>query len=71
MSIDAVAISAIIIAVIGALGAFIKTSHLQKCKACCIESDCRQSKKGRTPPETPITSEPAVIEINQSHVTEV
>jgi hypothetical protein len=71
MSIDAVAISAIIIAGVGAFGAFVKTSHLQKCKACCVESDCRQSKKGRTPPETPITSEPAVIEINQTYVSEI
>lgn len=46
MAIDPVAISAIIISVIGALGTFINKTHLQRIKCCgvCIDSDCRTGK---------------------------
>lgn len=53
---EILSISAIIISIIAALGAFVKETHIQKCKGCCIESDCRQPKK--SPPQTPITEEP-------------
>lgn len=54
---DAISISALIISVIGALGHFVETSHLQKCDCFCVNSDCRQKSKSKsslTPPETPI-----------------
>ena len=53
---DSVAVAALIVAVLSALGHFLKEVHLQKCKACCCESDCREKKTSRsslTPPETP------------------
>tara|TARA_R110000868_G_scaffold257191_1_gene514303 strand:+ start:479 stop:682 length:204 start_codon:yes stop_codon:yes gene_type:complete len=67
MALDAISISAIIISVITALGAFVKTTHLQKCKSCCIESDCRD-KKNKSEPITPIDSEPAVIPLGDISV---
>jgi hypothetical protein len=55
--VDIVSITALVIAVFGAGGHFIKEAHIKKCKMCfCCESDCTGSKK--TPPETPIKSEP-------------
>jgi len=66
MSIDAIAISAIIIAVVGALGAFVKSAHIQKCKTLCCESDCRVKKP--TPPETPIDTEPAIIHLSPDEI---
>lgn len=54
--VDIVSITALIIAVFGAAGHFIKEAHIKKCKMClCIESDCVTSRK--TPPETPIKTE--------------
>ena len=52
---DSVAVVALIIGIIGALGHFVRDVHLQKCKTCCIESDCRERKSSSqlTPPETP------------------
>lgn len=44
MSIDPVSISAIIIAIIGAVGVFINRTHLSHIMCCkCIESDCRNN----------------------------
>ena len=41
MSVDPLSISAIIIAIIGALGIFINRTHLSRIICCkCIESDC-------------------------------
>lgn len=54
---EILAVSALVIAIIGALGAFVKTAHLKKCKGCFVESDCTDNKR-RTPPETPIETEP-------------
>jgi hypothetical protein len=55
--VDIVSITALIIAVFGAAGHFIKEAHIKKCRMClCIESDCVTSRK--TPPETPIKTEP-------------
>ncbi len=54
---DSVAVVALIISIIGALGHFVRDVHLQKCKGCCFESDCRERKSSRsslTPPETPL-----------------
>jgi len=51
---DYVAVTALIVAVIGALGHFIKDAHIQKCHMCCVDSDCRE-KKG-TPALTPEVS---------------
>jgi len=52
------ALSALVIAVLGALGHFLQKAHLQKCKGCCIESDCRQGKV----PQTPISEQPKEVE---------
>tara|TARA_R110000868_G_C10739286_1_gene752252 strand:+ start:760 stop:957 length:198 start_codon:yes stop_codon:yes gene_type:complete len=59
---DTVAVVALIISIIGALGHFIRDTHIQKCKGCCIESDCRERSKSSssmTPPDTPKES-PAI-----------
>lgn len=48
---DYVGLTALIVAVIGALGHFIETSHLRKIKLFCLESDCT-----KTPGPTPVNS---------------
>jgi len=40
MSVEVIAISAFIVAVIGALATCIQKIGLKKCHACCIDSDC-------------------------------
>ena len=65
---EILSISALIISVIAALGAFIKETHIQKCKGCCIESDCRQPKK--SPPQTPIIEQPT-REIEENNISSV
>ena len=58
---DTVAGVALIISIIGALGHFVRDTHIQKCKGCCIESDCRDKKTSRsslTPPDTPSINTP-------------
>ena len=58
---DTVAVVALIISIIGALGHFIRDTHIQKCKGCCIESDCREKNASRSslsPPQTPTESPP-------------
>lgn len=53
---DTVAVVALILSILSGIGHFIKDVHLQKCKACCFESDCREKKTSRsslTPPDTP------------------
>lgn len=53
---DSIAVTALILSLLSGLGHFIKDVHLQKCKACCIESDCREKKTSSsslTPPDTP------------------
>jgi hypothetical protein len=59
-----IAITALIVGVLGALGACIREIHLRKVKLCCINSDCieerrSKSKASLTPPETPIAPEPS------------
>tara|TARA_R110000868_G_scaffold185862_2_gene427895 strand:+ start:417 stop:620 length:204 start_codon:yes stop_codon:yes gene_type:complete len=67
MAIDAISISAIVVSVLAALGAFVKSAHIQKCKSCCIESDCRD-KKPKSEPTTPIDNQPAVIPLGDISV---
>jgi len=53
---DTIAVTALILSILSGIGHFIKDVHLQKCTACCIESDCREKKTSRsslTPPDTP------------------
>jgi hypothetical protein len=59
---DVISVTALIVAIIGAVGHFVNESHLQKCKVCfCIESDCRKDKSksnsSLTPPDTPVILE--------------
>tara|TARA_R110000868_G_scaffold265306_1_gene524135 strand:+ start:1849 stop:2055 length:207 start_codon:yes stop_codon:yes gene_type:complete len=67
---EILSISAIIISVIAALGAFVKETHIQKCKGCCIESDCRQP-KSRSPSNTPIETQPKREIHNNINISEV
>ena len=69
MSMDYVALSGLIIAVLGAIGTFINTLHIRECDFLCIHSKCMEearqkyklSKSGSaiiTPPETPCETTP-------------
>lgn len=60
---DALSITAIIVSLLTALKTFVTDVHLQKCHACCIDSDCRQNKR-QSPPLTPINKEPAVLQLS-------
>jgi hypothetical protein len=51
MDTDYVGVAALIVALLGAFGHFIETTHLKKIKLFCLESDCV-----KTPPSTPSTS---------------
>ena len=57
MPVDTIAITALIIAILGSLSRFINDSHIKKCHMCCIDSDCRNKK---TPPDTPISIQPKI-----------
>ena len=46
--VDIISITALIIAIFGAMGHFVNETHLQKCSCFCINSDCRD-KKNITP----------------------
>ena len=72
MAIDAVSISAIVVSVLAALGAFVKTVHLKKCHSACCDSDCTD-KRSKTPPVTPVVTEPsrAILQLNEVVVTDV
>ena len=65
---EILSISALIISVIAALGAFVKEAHIQKCSAFCIESDCRQPRRRKTEPDSPIEEQPREIE---NSITEI
>jgi len=41
MSVELIAISAFVVAILGGLSQCIKKSNLKKCHICCIDSDCR------------------------------
>jgi hypothetical protein len=51
METDYVGVAALIVALLGAFGHFIETTHLKKIKLFCLESDCTKS-----PTSTPATS---------------
>ena len=53
---DWVGITALVVAVIGALGHFIETAHIKKIKIGCIQSDCTKS-----PSPTPATSTSSLL----------
>ena len=56
--VDAVALSAIIVSIIGAVGSFIVGLHIRKCNFCfCCQSDCTK----KTPPTTPVEQETTAI----------
>ena len=58
--VDVISITALIVAVLGAVGHLVDQSHIQRLRCLCVESDCRKPKMSRTkseiitPPETPI-----------------
>jgi len=56
MEMDYVGLTALIIAVISALGHFVETTHLRKIKIGCMESECM-----KTPSTTPATSSTHLI----------
>ena len=72
---DGISISALIISVIGALGHFVETSHLQKCDCFCVNSDCRQKSKSKsslTPPETPILiNDKEPLPLNENDILQI
>jgi len=43
MSVEVIAISGFVVAVIGALATCIQKVGLKKCHTCCMESDCRDN----------------------------
>jgi len=45
MSVELIAISSFVVAILGGLGHFAKKSNLKSCKMCCIDSDCRDEDK--------------------------
>lgn len=45
MSVELIAISAFVVAILGGLSQCIKKSNLKKCHICCIDSDCRDQEK--------------------------
>lgn len=47
--VEIVAISGFAVAVLGALGHFVKESNMKKLKCCCAESDCMEKNKLQTP----------------------
>ena len=45
MSIELIAISSFVVAILGGLAHFANKSNLKSCKMCCIDSDCRDENK--------------------------
>ena len=45
MSVELIAISGFVVAILGALAQFVNKSNLKQCKMCCIDSDCRDEDK--------------------------
>lgn len=45
MSVELIAISAFVVAILGGVSQCIKKSNLKKCHICCIDSDCRDQEK--------------------------
>ena len=42
---DIISITALVVSVIGALGHFVKESHIKECNCFCVDSDCRDEDK--------------------------
>ena len=64
MAVDTIAITALCVAVLGALGACIRAIHLRKVSCGCINSTCIEERKNKsksslTPPETPLEPKPS------------
>lgn len=45
MSVELIAISGFVVAILGGLAQFVNKSNLKQCKMCCIDSDCRDEDK--------------------------
>jgi hypothetical protein len=45
MSVELIAISSFVVAILGGLAHFVNKSNLKQCKMCCIDSDCRDEDK--------------------------
>jgi len=45
MSVELIAISSFVVAILGGLGHFVKRSNLKECTMCCMNSDCRDQDK--------------------------
>ena len=45
MSVELIAISSFVIALLGGLAHFIRQTKLKECRICCIDSDCRDEDK--------------------------
>jgi hypothetical protein len=50
--VDPISATALIVAVISAIGSLITQIHINKCKSSCCESDCTKTPKN-TPPHSP------------------
>ena len=57
MGVEIYAITAFVVAILGALGHFAQKAHFKKCKTCCCESDCRENMKFPSSP-SPIKKQP-------------
>jgi hypothetical protein len=51
--VDPISATALIVAVISAIGSLITQIHINKCKSSCCESDCTKTPKN-TPPHSPV-----------------
>jgi cell division protein FtsN len=51
--VDPISATALIVAVISAIGSLITQIHINKCKSSCCESDCTKTPKN-TPPNSPV-----------------
>ena len=72
---DVISITALTVSVLAALGAFIKETHIQKCKGFCFESDCRKngSPINSAAPsirEQPLPTPPIHLRTHQPSLTE-
>ena len=45
MSVELIAISSFVVAILGGVAHCVSKSHLKQCKMCCIDSDCRDENK--------------------------
>jgi hypothetical protein len=61
---DYIAVSGLVIAILGGLGTFINTLHITECEFCCIKSDCIEKSRTKyqsrrsSPAETPTEETP-------------